>query len=91
MDGEVAKKIDVILCGYETIGSAERATDVGEMYEMFQSISDGEYADLLYRKFGKDRVNRELDDYFNLKFFERSGAGIGVTRMMRALDLCNII
>ena len=91
MEDGIAKKIDVILCGQETIGGAERATDVNKMYELFNTISDGEYAGLLYEKFGKDRVNRELDDYFSLKFFERCGAGIGITRLIRALELSKVI
>ena len=46
-DGTAAK-IDVIIAGQETIGSAERSTDPKEMREMFNTISDGKYADLLF-------------------------------------------
>ena len=80
-----ARKIDVIIGGMETIGSAERAVNVDEMREMFHTIMDGEYASLLYKLFGEERVNKELDDYFEFDFFERSGGGIGVTRLMKAL------
>jgi hypothetical protein len=45
------------------------------------------YADILYRLFGKERVDRELDEYLSLNFFPRFGAGIGVNRMIRALTL----
>ena len=45
--GGTAKKIDVILGGMETIGSAERSTDVHQMRETFYSITNGDYAQLL--------------------------------------------
>ena len=63
-DGTAAK-IDVILGGMETIGSAERSTNVDEMQDMFHTISDGEYAQLLYDLFGKDRVEKELDEFLD--------------------------
>ena len=43
-----SRKIDVILIGMETIGSAERSTDKEQMRETFHTISDGQYAELLY-------------------------------------------
>ena len=46
-DGTAAK-IDVIIAGQETIGSAERSSDVHEMRDMFLSISEGLYANLLF-------------------------------------------
>ena len=88
-DGEHAKKIDAILYGMETVGAAERSCNPLEMREQFHSISDGMYAELLYQHFGKDRVERELDEYLNLNFIPRFGAGIGATRMTRALSLAN--
>ncbi|MCI0565795.1 hypothetical protein L0Y46_01215 [bacterium] len=71
----------------ETIGSAERSTDAGEMDERFHAISGGEYAKTLYDAFGKDRVERELQDFLSLNFFPRFGGGIGMTRLIRALGL----
>ena len=59
-----SNKIDVILAGQETIGSAERSCDKDEMREMFYTISDGQYKDILYREFSKERVNKELEDFF---------------------------
>ena len=58
------------------------------MYKIFHSISEGGYAKLLYNKFGEHRVKKELDAYLKLNFFERSGAGIGVTRVLNALREC---
>lgn len=90
-NGDVANKIDVILHGIETIGSAERSTNTAEMEELFYSISDGMYADILFAQFGRERVKRELDDFLSLNFFPRFGGGIGLTRMMRALKLHGLV
>lgn len=84
--GTLAHKIDVILCGMETIGSAERSSDPVEMRKRFDAISDGGYAKRLYKLFGKRRVEKELEDFLSLTFFPRFGGGIGVTRLMRALE-----
>lgn len=84
-------KIDVILYGMETIGSAERSTDAVGMRENFLSISNGEYAGLLFNAFGKDRVMKELDEYLSLNMFQRFGGGIGVSRLMRAMELAGLL
>jgi len=84
-DDGTAKKVDVIINGIETIGSAERETDPDKMRESFHTISDGEYAGLMYRHFGKDRVLKELDEYLSHTMLPRFGAGIGLTRLVRAL------
>jgi len=82
-------KIDVLLYGMETIGSAERATNVNQMREDFYSISDGEYAQLLFKQFGRERVVKELEEYFSLPMFPRFGGGIGLTRIGRAYNLAH--
>ena len=69
----------------ETIGSAERSCDKEEMKKQFLTISDGEYSQLLYDKFGKERVNEEMEEFLDREFFPRYGGGIGVTRMIRAM------
>ena len=84
-DGTAAK-IDVIISGQETIGSAERSSDPVEMLKMFHEISDGMYADLLYDKFGKERVDKELDDFLSLDMIPRVGGGIGITRLLHAMN-----
>jgi len=86
-----ANKIDVIIHGIETIGSAERSTDPEQMKEMFYTISDGGYANTLFAQFGKERVEKELEDFLKKDFFQRSGGGIGMTRMIRAMKLSNLI
>lgn len=83
-DKDYAEKIDVIIYGNETIGSAERSTNKEEMREEFYTISNGEYAKLLFDLFGKDRVEKELDEFLSLPFFPRFGGGIGLTRMVSA-------
>ncbi len=84
-DGIRAKKVDVIIEGQETIGSAERSSNKEEMKHMFYNISNGGYANLLFEKFGKERVERELEDFLSFDFFPRFGGGIGITRLISAL------
>ena len=88
-DGNTAKKMDVILGGMETIGSAERSCDVDMMRDTFHSIVDGEYAELLFKLFGKERVEAELEKFLEFDFFQRVGGGIGITRMIPALEKIN--
>jgi aspartyl/asparaginyl-tRNA synthetase len=84
---ETANKVDAILFGIETIGSAERENDTEIMEKRFHSISDGMYADLLYSHFGKHRVLKELHEFLSLDMINRFGGGIGMTRMIRALKM----
>ena len=88
-DGNTAKKMDVILGGMETIGSAERSCDVDMMRDTFHSIVGGEYAELLFKLFGKERVEAELEKFLEFDFFQRVGGGIGITRMIPALEKIN--
>jgi aspartyl/asparaginyl-tRNA synthetase len=86
-----ANKVDIIMSGMETIGSAEREVDVDVMRKRFNTISDGKYAALLYKLFGEKRVNDELDEFLSLKFFPRSGGGIGMTRLIRSMEMEGLI
>lgn len=86
-DTHTANKIDVIMYGMETIGSAEREVHKKIMRERFDTISEGGYAQKLYDLFGKERVVKELDEFLELDFFPRFGGGIGMTRMMRAYKM----
>lgn len=86
-----SNKIDVIMHGIETIGSAERSTDPESMRDTFYTISGGEYANTLFSQFGKERVEAELEEFLKKPFFERSGGGIGVTRMIRAMKLSHLL
>ena len=53
-DKLTAKKVDVIMHGIETIGSAERSTDTEEMRKQFYTISEGNYANILFSNFTKE-------------------------------------
>lgn len=86
-DTNLANKIDVILSGQETIGSAERETDVDAMRERFETISQGGYKKKLYDLFGEPRTEAELKEFFDFDFFPRSGGGIGMTRLIRSMKL----
>jgi aspartyl/asparaginyl-tRNA synthetase len=86
-DGEVFNKVDVILYGQETIGSAERSCDVDKMREMFYTIENGGYSAKLFELFGKERVEEELEKFLSFDFFQRFGGGIGMTRLARAYQL----
>ena len=87
--GGTSKKIDVILGGMETIGSAERSCDVDMMRNTFHTITDGAYSELLFKLFGKERVVAELEKFLEFDFFQRVGGGIGITRMIPALEKIN--
>ena len=90
-DGEGAKKVDVILSGQETIGSAEREDNKEEMLKRFNTIMDGSYSAKLYELFGKERTDAEMEDYLKLNFFKRCGGGNGVTRLLRSMKLEGLI
>ncbi len=84
-DKNYSNKIDVIINGQETIGSAERSSDPNQMKEEFHTISEGKYAQKLFDLFGRVRVERELKEFLSLKFFPRVGGGIGLTRLIEAV------
>jgi len=86
-NGEIFNTVDVILYGQETIGSAERSSDVEKMKEMFYTIENGGYSAKLFELFGKERVEKELGEFLTMEFFPRFGGGIGLTRMARAYEL----
>ena len=90
-NGEYANKIDVIIGGNETIGSAERSSNPVEMREQFETISNGKYAGLLYDLFGEDRVKKELEEFLSLPFFPRFGGGIGITRLIDGMKKYQLV
>ena len=90
-EGDFANKCDVIIGGMETIGSAERSADPVEMREQFHTISDGEYATLLYDLFGEERVEKELEEFLAHDFVPRFGGGIGITRLISAMKRAGLI
>jgi aspartyl/asparaginyl-tRNA synthetase len=88
---KTSRKVDFIVCGQETFGCAERENDPDIMRRNFHTISDGEYAGLLYNKFGEDRVKEELEDFLSLPMIERWGFGCGITRLSRAMKIKNLL
>lgn len=88
--GENAHKVDVLMHGVETIGSAERSCSAQDQRNSFYSIEEGKYAEKLFELFGKDRVEAELEDFLSHDFFPRSGGGMGIPRMIRAFELSNL-
>lgn len=82
----IYNKIDVLLGGMETIGSAERSTNVDQMRHDFMHVSEGKYAQLLFSLFGQDRVMEELDEYLALPMIDRFGGGIGMMRLEAAMQ-----
>ncbi len=86
-EDNTSKKIDVILCGQETIGSAERSCDVEQMRKTFYSIEGGKYAEKLFDLFSHNRVMDELNEFLSYNFIPRVGAGVGITRLIRAMKI----
>ena len=54
---------------------------------MFYTIEDGKYSAKLFELFGKERVEKELDEFLSLNFIPRFGWGCGLTRLSRAYKL----
>ena len=90
-DDDTSKKVDVILSGMETFGSAEREIDKDIMRDRFNTIMEGSYRDKLFELFGEERTVGELEEYFQLNFIKRSGCGIGLTRLIKSMDLENLL
>ena len=90
-DDDTSKKVDVILSGMETFGSAEREIDKDIMRDRFNTIMEGSYRDKLFELFGEERTLGELEEYFQLNFIKRSGCGIGLTRLIKSMDLENLL
>jgi len=84
-EDNIFDKVDVIMHGMETFGSAERSCNPEEMRHYFYNVSNGNYAKKLFELFGRKRVEEELESYLNLPMMPRFGAGMGVTRMIRAM------
>ena len=88
---DIAKKVDVIVNGVETIGSAQRSCDPQDMREQFYTISNGQYANRLFAEFTKERVEKELEEFLKNDFFPRSGGGIGISRLIKAMRENNLL
>lgn len=87
-DSDLSYKLDVLMGGHETFGTAERSCDVEQMRQSFKTITEGGYAQKIYDEFGVDRVNAELEEYlsYDFKSCPRYGGGIGITRLINGLE-----
>ena len=85
-EDDTSYKVDVILSGMETFGSAEREVNKDVMRAKFESIMEGSYKNKLFELFGEERTRAELDEYLQLEFIKRSGCGIGVTRLIKSME-----
>lgn len=83
-------KVDGIFYGREASGGAQRSCDPKKMMENFEQIVNGEFAKMMYNKFGRIRVLSELESYHSLKFKVRSGVGFGISRVIRAVQLAGL-
>jgi len=54
---------------------------------MFYTIENSGYSAKLFELFGKERVEKELEEFLSFNFFPRFGGGIGMTRLARAYEL----
>ena len=61
------------------------------MREQFHTISNGEYATLLYDLFGEERVEKELEEFLGHDFKPRFGGGIGITRLIAGLKKAGLM
>lgn len=89
--GTISNKIDIIIHGMETIGSAERSCDPEQMRNSFLTIENGAYAQKLFDLFGEKRVMNEFNHFLSLDFIPRFGGGIGLGRLIKGLQLSNLL
>ena len=66
----------------ENLESKEYFEYLLKYYKSWKKSSPSEFNYL----FGKDRVEAELEKFLEFDFFPRVGGGIGMTRMIAALD-----
>jgi aspartyl/asparaginyl-tRNA synthetase len=80
-------KIDVIVHGFESAGTAVRSCNIEEMKENIKVQDSGEYLKTMYRYFGQDRVDAEIDEYTDYNFIPRCGGGLGMSRIIRGMKI----
>ena len=90
-NGKTVNSIDILLHGIETIAATEHSCCPDEMYSMFNTIGNGEYRRLLETTFGEERVQTEIDTFLDNDFTPRYSGSIGVTRLIRAMELTNLV
>lgn len=85
IENNIAKKTTIILNGEETIDSGELSCNADDMRQMFSIVSKRNYSKKLYNLFGKERVDRELNDYLAHDFFPRYSGRINICRLISGI------
>ena len=67
-DNTTSKKVDVLLWGMETIGSAQRSTYKDVMRDMFHNISEKQYSEKLFSLFTAPRVEKGVGRVLRVRF-----------------------
>lgn len=80
-------KIDVIIHGFESAGTAVRSCNVDEMKKNIHLQDSGNYIQAMYNHFGKERVDDEINEYTDYKFVPRCGGGLGMSRIIRGMKI----
>jgi hypothetical protein len=84
--GDLYNKIDVLIHGVETMGTAERSCDKDQMRKDFYTQDEGKYAKRMFEIFGQDRVMQELEKFLEHTFVPRFGGGIGLQRLIEGME-----
>lgn len=80
-------KIDVIVHGFESAGTAVRSCNVSEMRDQIVLQDKGNYIRTMYQFFGNQRVEEEIEEYLDYKFIPRCGGGLGMSRIIRGMKI----
>lgn len=99
-NGTFAKQ-DLILAAYNPVlrktvglecgGTAVRSCDIKHMHDMFYKQDNGNYARTMNEYFGTGRIQCELEKFFKNTFIPRFGGGIGVERLLAAMEYKDLL
>ena len=81
----VAKKADVLLWGIKVIEGAQRADCPRKARKQFYALGARGHSRALFSHFTRARVQRELEEFLSLSFFERSGGTVRLARLADAM------
>ncbi len=86
----VYHKSETLLHGISVITSQEQETNGEKLREGFFSLNQGKYAQSLVARFGKERVNRDLEEYLSLPMLDRFASTIDLSKLANALEMAGI-
>lgn len=92
---DMTKQVNVIMNGKDTFVSAQRDTDPVVMRERFNTMSQGNYKEKIFERFGnglhglfgQESIEKDIDDFFNLNMIERSGGSIDIMRLISSMKV----